>query len=163
MHGSAPRGKEINHHHLAAQFGQVELLALQRGALKSRRVLSDLGQSAIGFIIAPRGDAGGHDEQNCQRVSGKSFHRSVLDDVLQPQIRDFANLFKCCLDLLFARILQANLEPVQNRLLLVQPRADDERKSELRLISRIVRLEQRDLLRRDCPAPRSPVRSWIRA
>ncbi len=63
----------------------------------------------------------------------------MLDDVLQPQIRDFPNLFKRRLDLLLTRILQPHLESVQDRLLRVQPRADDERKPELCLVSRVIR------------------------
>src|SRR4051812_44213728 len=61
----------------------------------------------------------------------------ILDDVLQPQVRNLFDFTERCLKFLFARVAESGLHRVENRLLRVQAGADDERETEALAIGRV--------------------------
>ena len=69
-----------------------------------------------------------------------------MQQVFQAEARNLVNLLQGRADFLFACVVHARLEPRQDRLLLVQPRANHERKSEFVAVSLIQFLEARNLI-----------------
>src|SRR6478672_7242121 len=47
------------------------------------------------------------------------------DDIAQPEIRNFVNLFERCLNLLLTRAFKPHWKSFQNRFLFVEPGAND--------------------------------------
>ena len=72
----------------------------------------------------------------------------MADQVGEAKRGDLADLAEGGDALLFGGVLQAHGKGGEDRVLLVQPRADHEGKSEARFVVAVVAVEERDFLRR---------------